>query len=330
MKLKQLKQFKVLAEIEHYARASESLGISQSYLSTSIKDLEDEIGFTLFDRNNRNVSLTRKGAIFLEYVTKSMDLLDEGIKYIKETGKKTSAVNVGMLPEVPGLLGPSIFSDMDIYHEDKKIKLNIKKISNNSKDLFNDLKNYKLDVIFATIDNIKFEEKVIDYSKTYSSNPSKTLNSLILVPLLNQKFVLLVNKNHPLAKYESVRMRQVLDYPLIKYSDNTSLNDYMDNLLKFTNNRIYEHSYIVDTYELAAGLAASGFGVAIVPDSQNFDHFDAHKIDISYPVYSRTIYMALLKNKNLTPEVKKVYREILKYSQSKHLISENFKHKVGL
>ena len=79
MKFQQLKHFKALAEIRHYAKTAKYLCISQSYLSTSIINLEREIGFSLFDRNNRNVVLNRNGTIFLEFVNRLLELLDEGI-----------------------------------------------------------------------------------------------------------------------------------------------------------------------------------------------------------------------------------------------------------
>lgn len=330
MNFQQLKHFKALAEIRHYAKTAKYLCISQSYLSTSILNLEKEIGFSLFDRNNRNVVLNRNGTIFLEFVNRLLELLDEGIEYVREMNENYSYVNIGILPEVSSLLGPKFFSSIDLNHENERIKVNVKKISKYSKDLFQDLKNFKLDIIFTTKDNINFDKKILDYSSACPSNPRETLNNIVLVPVLKQKFVLLVSKNHELSRYESIRISQALNYPFIKYTDNTSLDDYVQSLFEITNNRIYDVSYTVDTYELAAGLAASGLGIAIVPDLPYLDYIDAHKINISYPVYSRTIYMAIIKNDHINPQTKKVYNEVFKYAKKNNLISKNFKYKLHL
>ncbi|MCB0685972.1 MAG: LysR family transcriptional regulator [Saprospiraceae bacterium] len=65
MNSKQLEYFLVLAGDLHFGKASIKLFISQPALSKQIRDLENELGVSLFDRNNRNVKLTPAG-IFLK------------------------------------------------------------------------------------------------------------------------------------------------------------------------------------------------------------------------------------------------------------------------
>ncbi|WP_106373705.1 HTH-type transcriptional activator IlvY [Vreelandella songnenensis] len=67
MNFKLLKQFLALAETLHFGRASEECYVSISALSRNIRHLEDELGVTLFNRDNRTVMLTRQGQKFLEY-----------------------------------------------------------------------------------------------------------------------------------------------------------------------------------------------------------------------------------------------------------------------
>ncbi len=62
-----LKQFINLADSLHFGRASEASNVSPSALSRSIARIEKEVGVTLFERNNRSVSLTRAGRLFLGY-----------------------------------------------------------------------------------------------------------------------------------------------------------------------------------------------------------------------------------------------------------------------
>lgn len=72
MDIKQLRQFIHLAETLHFGRASEASHISPSALSRGIKQLEDEVGACLFERDNRSVALTAEGDMFLGYARESI------------------------------------------------------------------------------------------------------------------------------------------------------------------------------------------------------------------------------------------------------------------
>jgi LysR family positive regulator for ilvC len=72
MDTRSLKQFVNLADSLHFGRASEASHVSPSALSRSIQRLEDEVGASLFARNNRSVSLTHAGSLFLIYARDSL------------------------------------------------------------------------------------------------------------------------------------------------------------------------------------------------------------------------------------------------------------------
>jgi DNA-binding transcriptional LysR family regulator len=66
MELRHLRYFVAVGEDQHYGRASRRLGVAQPALSRQIQDLEEEIGFKLFDRMPRGVKLSAAGELFLE------------------------------------------------------------------------------------------------------------------------------------------------------------------------------------------------------------------------------------------------------------------------
>jgi len=67
MDIKHLKHFLALAENLHFGKASSACHISLSALSRNIRQLEEGLGSTLFNRDNRSVQLTSEGLAFLSY-----------------------------------------------------------------------------------------------------------------------------------------------------------------------------------------------------------------------------------------------------------------------
>ncbi|MCP4001926.1 MAG: HTH-type transcriptional activator IlvY [Gammaproteobacteria bacterium] len=84
MDIRNLKQFVALSDSLHFGRASEVSHVSSSALSRSIRQLEDEVGATLFERNNRSVSLTHAGGLFLVYARDALTQWDSVLNTLME------------------------------------------------------------------------------------------------------------------------------------------------------------------------------------------------------------------------------------------------------
>ncbi len=89
MTLQQLKYIILIAEVGSLNRASEQAYIAQPSLSSSLRELENEIGIELFTRTNRGLKITSEGQEFLSYarqVVEQYSLIED--KYIHKTPQK--------------------------------------------------------------------------------------------------------------------------------------------------------------------------------------------------------------------------------------------------
>ena len=83
MELRHLRCFTVLAEELHFTRAAERLHIEQSPLSRSIKELEEDLGVLLFDRDRRGTKLTQAGSVFLQDVRRVFTTLEQARENVR-------------------------------------------------------------------------------------------------------------------------------------------------------------------------------------------------------------------------------------------------------
>jgi DNA-binding transcriptional LysR family regulator len=93
MELRHLRYFIAVATELHFGRAAEKLHIAQPPLSKQIQDLEAELGFELFNRTKRSVTLTPAGQAFLIEVNQIFQQLDRSI----DIGRKTSRGELGQI-----------------------------------------------------------------------------------------------------------------------------------------------------------------------------------------------------------------------------------------
>ena len=78
VKLELYRIFREVAKTGNITAAAQNLFLSQSALSQSVKQLEQELGVCLFSRSTRGVHLTGEGRLLLDYVNRALGLLDNG------------------------------------------------------------------------------------------------------------------------------------------------------------------------------------------------------------------------------------------------------------
>jgi len=84
MNLLQLQYFRQLAEDENFTRSARNLFVSQPALSKMIRQMENELGVSLFDRKGKKIFLNEYGRTYLEYVNDSLSALEAGKEMLKK------------------------------------------------------------------------------------------------------------------------------------------------------------------------------------------------------------------------------------------------------
>src|SRR5205823_12575992 len=101
MELRHLRYFVAVAEEENVTRAAERLHVSQPPLSRQSRDLEEELGVTLFERSAKSVRLTDAGRVFLNEARAVLERAEEATRAVKAISSGSSGeLHVGFAPSL--------------------------------------------------------------------------------------------------------------------------------------------------------------------------------------------------------------------------------------
>ena len=289
MSLNQLHYFVTLAHMEHYTNAAQKLSITQPSLSHAISSLEEELGTSLFERQGRNVALTKYGRLFMEYAEEALDILDAGIKKTRAmTSERSGKVDIGYIYTQGSEFIPEVISGFLEANRDKKVEFGF---SNGvTKEIVEGVKEEKYDIGFCSMVT---GEKELDF-----------------VPVSQEKLIAAVPPEHPLAEKKSVRFEEIASYPQIFFNRGSGLRGVISQIFKDYGIKP-DIVYAVDEDSAMVGLVARGFGVGIVPDAATVRSMKASFLEIEDLDYRRFIYMVTLKNKYQVP-VAKAFTEYVK------------------
>jgi DNA-binding transcriptional LysR family regulator len=98
-----LKVFQSVAGAGSMNKAALELNTVQSNITARIKALEDEMGFALFERSNRGVTLTAAGRRLLPYAARAARLLDDARRAVADDGTPSGALTIGSLDTAAAL-----------------------------------------------------------------------------------------------------------------------------------------------------------------------------------------------------------------------------------
>ncbi len=290
MNLSQLKYFVTLARLEHYTKAAEELEITQPSLSHAMSLLEQELGTKLFQKQGRNVGLTKYGKFFLEYARESLRILELGIEKTQEmTGQTRGVIDLAFIYTLGSEFIPEMVGDFLRLHEELDVQF--KFTVGNTVELIQGLKEEKYDVAFCSMIE---KESGIEF-----------------VPVGIEKLVVVVPKGHPLSGKDQVDLEEAAAYPQVYYTKESGLRPTIDRLFEMARIRP-EIAYEIEEDGAMAGLVAQNFGIAIMPDIPILRNLNVEVLELRSPQLKRQIYMATSKENYQTPMVKKFVEYVRK------------------
>ena len=255
MELRHLRYFVAVAEEKSFNKAAERLFISQPPLSRQIKQLEEEIGVTLIDRDNRPLKLTEAGEFFYDHALQIIKKSDDLRAMTFRKGNFDNSLSIGFVSSILyGILPKVIARFREVYPN-----IEIKLYELNSWQQTQSLVEGKIDVGFG---RLIFEDA-----------------SIRRLLLRQERLVVAVPNKHRLAKEQqkSIRLMDLTNENLLLYPM-APRPSFIDFVLELFESRNLKANYFTEVRELqiALGLVAAGEGLTIVP--KTLEHLRSQEV----------------------------------------------------
>ena len=254
--LKSLMIFKTLVENGTATKTARVLGITQSGVSRSLSQLEQNLGLELFIRRKNRLLATPEAHELYEAILRLVSNLDE-LKHSVMALKEFGASRVG-IAAIPGLgfgFIPALIAKMQQNNPKLAIYLDIM----SSHDVVHAVESEHYDIGFAT-------------------QPIQS-NQLVIEDLIKTEAVCLIPKNHPLARSKEIHLDQLAEQHLVVANQPNIAADRLLNLI--AENRIRIAGKTEANIASVCSLVGNGVGISLVNSITAHDL--AHKNMVAKP-----------------------------------------------
>lgn len=300
MTLTQLKYVIAIADSNSMNEAARMLFIAQPSLSQAVKDLEEEIGITLFNRSNRGVKVTPEGEEFLGYarqVAEQYRLIED--RYIeKKNSKKRFSVSM--------------------QHYTFAVKAFVELVKQFGMDEYefavHETKTYE---VIENVKNFKSEIGILylnDFNRTVLTKLFQE-SELEFCELLKCGIYVYMWKEHPLAGQEEIGLEELDEYPCLSFEqgENNSFYFAEEVLSTYAYKRLIKANDRATLLNLMVGLNAYTLCSGIICENLNGSDFCAVKLKSEEIM---TIGYLKRKGAALSPLGQKYLEEIKKFRES--------------
>lgn len=270
--------FYTIAKCGSLTKAAEELFISQPAVSQAIKQLESQLGTTLFNRTHRGMELSVQGGkLIFKQVEEALALLDDAENKLIEL--KTTASGTIRIGSTDSIFS-NILADKIVEYNEKYPAVRFELITGTTPETVMQLRENKCDIGFI---NLPIEDKDVNFTGT--------------VAHLSDIFVASAAKYGDL-KGVKIDLRDLQEYPLLMMEPNTvarrAFSSYTQSL-----GITLSPDIEVANWDLMLKLARKGMGIGCVPREyavKELERGDLFEVDISPALPVRGVGMALPKN----------------------------------
>lgn len=292
--LRRLRSFIKVAEFGSFRRAAERLSISQPALSVHVQELEDELGVALFRRTTREVRLTEEGARFAAQMKRTLIEFDSLVDDFKDQAAiQRGRVEIACVPSMASQVLPPILSQFKKDHP--KITVHI----------YDD----RAEII---------EQLVSKSDVDLAISPPPIRNAeLVFEHVLDDPYVAVLPKGHPLAGQPSVTSEALLKYPLIMMRSGLNMRQVFDEALAASPVQP-KPAYEVYHHDTLIGFVTANLGIGAMPAMTlaNVRHPSLTYARITDPVISRQIGFLTRRGEPLNPAARKFAEAVRRYMRS--------------
>lgn len=239
MTLQELRYAVALADIGHFGQAAKACFVSQSTLSTGLKNLEESLGITLFDRSLRRVAPTPIGREIIE----SARLILQEAERIRELARLNQdpmnrTLQLGVIPTLGPYYLPHALTIVHRLHP--RLRLLLRELL--TPNLLADLAEGKLDAGLLAL-------------------PVKDAN-LEVVPLFVEPFLAAVPAEHPLAKEKAIEVEALAAAGLLLLDEGHCLREQALAVCRLDGLNEEIRATSLETLRQMVGM---GLGVTLIP-----------------------------------------------------------------
>ena len=273
------KIFYSVANLKSISAAAKELLISQPAVSWQIKNLENQIGCTLFTRTKRGVILTKEGSILYEYVKKGIENFINGENIL--TNFKNLDVGTIRIGASTTVCRYCLIPYLEKFHK-LYPNIDIQIVNTLTEDLLTDLRNGNLDMLLLNM-------------------PMKKFKDLNIIKLMDVQDIFVGNKEYYDLTKGRINIKDINNYPLLIQKKPSNTRSFFDDYLKSNNISVAPKMEVV-SYNLIMDFARSGFGIAYATKEFIRDELQNNKLyEIKVEPKINKRYIGLVTLNNNTP-----------------------------